>query len=132
MKITDTGVAVDDVVDAIKNAIKIANISNVDLRRDLRVVEIQLTLNTVASLTAGGGFDLRVPFVGMKLKVGASVTRRDTHTIEMTLLPPDLQEQYEVRDLPVETVLVDAVEIIRATVTRAAAGDDPFLLKASS
>jgi Trypsin-co-occurring domain 2 len=129
MKINDTGIAVDDLVDAIKNAIKLANISGINSDRDLRVIEIELTLNAVASRTAGGRLDLRVPFVGMRLQVGGSVTRRDTHKIGLALVPPDLQERYEVRDVQVETVLVDAVETIREIMTRAAEGDDPFLLK---
>jgi len=132
MDISDTGVAVEDLVDAIKNAIKVANISDADSDRDLRVVSILLTLNTIAALTAGGGMDFRVPFVGMKLKIGSSVTRRDTHTIGISLIPPYFRQQHEIRDHQIETVLVDAVETIRRVMTRAAEGEDPFLLETGS
>lgn len=71
--------------------------------------------------------EFRVPFLGMKLSMGGSVTRRDTHTIDITLVPPDLQ--HEVRDSAVETAFLDAIETIRAVMTRARSGDDPFLLK---
>jgi hypothetical protein len=130
MEVSDTGVAVDEVVGAVKNAIKLAGISATDTGRDLRVAAIQLILNTVATVTVGGGLDFRVPFIGMKLSVGGTVTSRDTHTIDITLIPPDLQ--HEVRDGAVEIVLLDAIETIRDVVTRAVSGDDPFLLKAGT
>jgi Trypsin-co-occurring domain 2 len=127
MQVSDTGVAVDEVVDAVKNVIKLADISETDAGRDLRVASLQLILNTVATVTAGGGVDFRVPFIGMKLSVGGTVTRHDTHTIDITLIPPDLQHQ--VRDSAVEGVLLDAIATIRAVVTRAVGGDDPFRLQ---
>lgn len=132
MDVTDTGIPVDEVVTAVKNAIKLAGISSSDSGRDLQVVSFRLILNAVATLTAGGGVDLRVPFLGMKLSFGGSITRRDTHAIHITLMPPDLGQQHEIRDIPVETVLLEAVETIRSVMTRAAGGDDPFLLEDAS
>src|ERR1700722_4199694 len=99
MEVSDTGVAVDEVVDAVKNAIKLAGISAADSGRDLQVSSIQLILHTVATIKTGGGVDFRVPFIGMKLSLGGAVTRRDTHTIDITLTPPELQ--HEIRDSPV-------------------------------
>ena len=89
MEVSDTGVAVDEVVSAVKNAIKLANISATDTGRTCESTSFQLILNTVATATAGGGVDFRVPFLGMKLSLGGTVTRRDTHTIDITLVPPD-------------------------------------------
>ena len=88
MEITDTGVDIPGLVSTIKNSIRKANVSGADATSDMRVVSIDLVLNTVATEKAGGGVELRVPFVGMKLKFGANITRKDTHTIEMTLIPP--------------------------------------------
>jgi hypothetical protein len=130
MEVTDTGIAIDEVVGAVKNAIKVASISDTDTDRDLRVTSLQLVLNAVATMVLGGGMDFRLPFLGMKFSVGSAVTRHDTHTIDITLVPPDLQ--YEVRDVAVETVLLDAMETIRTVVASAVAGDDPFLLKAAT
>jgi hypothetical protein len=130
MDVSDTGVAVDEVTDAIKNAIKIAGISTIDGDRDLRVTSIQLVLNTVATVAAGGGVDFRVPFLGMKLSFGGKVTRSDTHMVDITLQPPDLGQQHEIRDGAVEEVLVEAIGTIRTVMTRAAGGDDPFFLQA--
>jgi len=48
------------------------------------VASVQLILEVVASKTAGGGLDFRVPFIGMKLRLGATVTKKDTHTIDIT------------------------------------------------
>jgi hypothetical protein len=130
VEVSETGIAVDDVIKAIKNAIKLAGISATDPDRDLRVTSLQLVLNTVATTTGGGGMDFRLPFLGMKLKAGGAVTKRDTHTIDITLMPPD--RQHEIRDSAIEPVLLDAVETIRAVVARAIGGDDPFFLKAST
>lgn len=132
MDVTDEGVAINELVTVVKNVIKLASISSTDAARDLRVGSVQLTLHAIATVTAGGGLDFRLPVLGMKLKVGASVTRRDTHTIELTLVPPDLAGQHETRDGEIEVVLLEAVEAIRSVMILAAAGDDPFVLKDGS
>jgi len=129
MEVSDTGVAIDDVVDAVKNAIRSAGISAADSGRDLRVTAIQLTLNAVATTAVGGGLDFRIPFIGMHLSVGGAVTKSDTHTIDITLVQQDLLKTFEIRDYPVETVLLDAIGTIRTIMTGAAGGDDPFLLQ---
>jgi len=79
MEVSENGAAVDDVIGAVKDAIKIAGISSSNDNRDLRVTSVRLLLNTVASRTAGGGVDFRIPFLGMTLKIGGSLTTRDTH-----------------------------------------------------
>jgi hypothetical protein len=132
MKVSSNGVAIDELVTAVKNAISMAGISSTDADRDLRIASIQLILNVVATAGAGGGLDFRVPFLGMKFKIGGSVTRLDTHTIDIMLVPPDLSERHEIRDQPIETVLVKAIETIRRVIWRAAGGDDPFVLKTST
>ena len=96
------GVPVADVVAAIKHAIKLANISETDPDRDLAVASLYLKLNTVATLTAGGSLDFRVPFIGMRLRAGGSVTRQRTHAMEMTLIPEASAPLIETRDAPVE------------------------------
>ena len=132
MEVTEDGAAIDDVVEAVKEAIKIAGISRTDDDRDLRVTSVQLVLKTIASETAGGGVDFRIPFLGMNLKVGGSVTTRDTHTLDITLVPPDLGPRPELRDGDVAAVLADSVSTIRRLVAKASGGDDPFKLKTSS
>jgi|SRR5271154_715407 len=131
MQVSDTGVAIDDVVGAVKDAITAAGISAADDDRDLRVTAIQLTLNAVATTTAGGGLDFRIPFIGMHLSMGVTVTKSDTHAIDIMLVPQDLLT-YPVRDYPVETVLLDAIETIRTIMAGAAGGNDPFLLQAGT
>lgn len=131
MRVTDDGVPVDQLIDVIKNTIKLTGMSNTDTDRDLRVTSVQVKLHTVAVRTVGGKLDFRVPFLGLKLKVGGSVTETDTHTMEITLIPEDLREVHEIRDGEVETVLAEAVETLRAVLTRAGQGDDPFVLKES-
>ncbi|MFF2628664.1 trypco2 family protein [Kitasatospora griseola] len=126
----NTGLPVDELVTVIKRAIKYANISDTDADRDLRVTSVYLHLNTVVTVSSGGGVDFRVPFIGMQMKIGGKVTHKDTHSIELTLIPEDLAE-HEIRDSQVEAVLVDAIETLRRLVTQAGAGEDPFVLKDS-
>jgi hypothetical protein len=133
LEILENGLAIDELIGVVKNAVKRANISSTNSARDLRVTSVQLTLNVLATGTIGGGIDFRVPFLGMKFSIGRSVTRSDTHTIEVTLVPPDLLPRFEVRDAGMEAALVDAIETVRAVVARAGADDDdPFKLQDST
>ena len=125
----DVGIPVDDLITSVKNAIVRANISVTDPGRDLAVTSVYLRLNTVATARVGGGLDFRVPFIGMKVKLGGAITRQNTQTIEVTLVPDGTL--IETRDTDVETVLVDAIETVRAVLARAAGGDDPFTLRHS-
>ena len=132
MKVTDEGVPVDTLISVIKDSIKRAGVSRTSQTRDLHVVSVQLVLDVVASKTAGGGLDFCVPFIGMKLRVGAKVTKKDTHTIDITLVPPEDRDTRQVRGGEVEDVLVNAITTIRDVMTKAAEGDDPWLLSAST
>jgi len=89
MRVTDEGVPVRELIEAVKQAIKTANVSSTDLDRDLRVGSVQLALNVVAVRSLGGGLDFCVPFLGMSVKLGGKVTHHDTHRIEIGLVPPD-------------------------------------------
>src|SRR5260370_41935537 len=97
MDVTGNGVPVDELVAVVKNAIKQANVSDLDTGRDLRVVSIYLKLNTVATTTTGGRLDFRVPIIGMKFKIGGWGTQPDTHSLEMPLGPAELPPQPEIR-----------------------------------
>jgi hypothetical protein len=132
MEVTDTGVSVDSLIDAVKAAVKEAGISAADTDRALRVVSIQLNLTVVATTTAGAKLEFKIPFVGMNVKLGGAATTKNTHTIDITLVPPDLAPGHELRDGGVDEVLVEAVETVLALVDRAAGGEDPFLLKEST
>ena len=75
MKVTDQGVPVDTLIGVVKDSIRRAGVSSTSQTRDLQVASVQLILEVVASKTAGGGVDFRVPFIGMKLRVGTKVTK---------------------------------------------------------
>ncbi len=132
MKITDTGVPVATLVNVVKESIKRAGVSRGSPGRDLEVASVQLILEVVASKTAGGGLDFRVPFIGMKLRLGAKITKKDTHTIDITLVPPPERDTRQIRGGDVEEVLVSAIDTIREVMTQAAAGEDPWNLSAST
>ena len=130
MNVADSSVAVVELVAAVKRAIVLGGISSTACDRALRVVSIQLTLNAMATRTAGGGIDLRIPVLGARLRIGGSVTRHDTHTLDITLVPPE--PRFEVRGAEVETVLLEAIRTIRTVIALAADGDDPFVLDTST
>lgn len=88
MNVPDEGVPVDTLISIVKDSIKQAGVSRTSQAKDLQVASVQLILDVVASKTAGGGLDFRVPFIGMKPSLGAKVTKKDTHTIDITLVPP--------------------------------------------
>jgi hypothetical protein len=68
----------------------------------------------------------------MNVKLGGAATTKNTHTIDITLVPPDLAPGHEIQNGSVDEVLVEAVETVLALVDRAAGGEDPFLLKEST
>ena len=129
MRVTDEGVPVTTLIGVVKDSIKQAGVSRTSDVRDLRVASVQLILDVVASKTAGGRLDFCVPFIGMKWSLGAKVTKKDTHTIDMTLVPPEEQDARQVRG-EVEDVLVNAIATIRHVMIEAAEGDDPWVLSA--
>jgi len=132
MKVTDEGVPVDTLVSVIKDSVKRAGVSRTSSPGDLRVASVQLILEVVAGRAAGAVVDFRVPFIGMKLRVGTKVTRKDTHTIDMTLVPPKDRDTRQVRGGEVEDVLVNAIATIRSVMEKAAEGDDPWVLSAGT
>ena len=132
MKVTDQGVPVDTLISVVKDSIKRAGVSRTSQTRDLQVASVQLILEVVATKTAGGGLNFCVPFIGMKLRVGGKVTKKDTHTIDITLVPPKERPTRQVRGGDVEDVLVNAIATIRDVMTDAAEGDDPWVLSAST
>jgi hypothetical protein len=128
VRITSQGVPLDSLVEAVKASVRRAGVSRASQSRDLQVASVQLILEAIASETAGGGLDFRIPFIGMKLKLGARVTKKDTHTIDITLVPPDDPGRQVRGGEDVEDALVNAIAAIRAVTSRAAAGDDPWIL----
>ena len=132
MNVTEDGVPIPDVIEAVKRAIKTANVSATDEGRDLRVGSVSLNLHAIATRSSGGGLNFHIPFIGMEVQLGAKLTRRDTHQIEINLTPPVAEGRTEVRDGVLNGVLVEAIETIRAAVASAASGDDPFVLNDST
>jgi Trypsin-co-occurring domain 2 len=132
MKVTDQGVAVDTLIGVVKDSIRQAGVSRTSQTRDLQVASVQLILDVVASKAVGGSVDFCVPFIGMKLRVGTKLTKKDTHTIDITLVPPEDRDTRQVRSGEVEDVLVNAIAMIRDVLTRAAEGNDPWILSAST
>lgn len=133
MNVTDSGVPVPDVIDAVKRAIKAADVSATDQDRDLRVTSVGLILHTIAARSLGGGLTFHVPFIGMEVQFGARLTTSNTQQIVVNLTPPQEEVRTEeARDVDLDDVLVEAIETIRSAVASAAGGDDPFVLNDST
>jgi Trypsin-co-occurring domain 2 len=125
MKVTDQGIPVDTLISVVKDSIKQAGVSDTSRARDLKVASVHLILEVVASKGAGGGLTLCVPFIGMKLSIGGKVTKKDTHTIDITLVPPAERAARQVRGGEVQDILVDAITTIRDVMRSAAGGTIP-------
>jgi Trypsin-co-occurring domain 2 len=132
VEITDQGVPLGALIEAVKASVKRAGVSRTSPGRDLRIASVQLVLDAVASETAGGALEFCIPFIGMKLKLGAAVTKKDTHTIDITLIPQESTERQVRGGEDVEMVLVEAITAIRAVTSQAAQGDDPWTLSEST
>jgi Trypsin-co-occurring domain 2 len=129
VKVTGSGVPIGTLIIAVKKAVKQSGISQSSAPQDLQVASVRLVLRTLASKTAGGSLDFRIPFIGMKIRAGATVTTSDTQTVTITLVPPAKPGRAVRGD--VEQTLVDAITTIRQTMAEGAAGDDPWVLSDS-
>jgi len=125
---SEDGVAITEILGQVKKAIKVANLSGQDT--DLKITKLKVGINAIATGTAGGGFDLQVPIIGMRLKAGGKVSPQDTHRIEVEMEP--MPDRYEIRSGDVQRAIVDAAEAIRAISRSAMEGEDPFLVSKSS
>jgi hypothetical protein len=132
LKVSNDTVRVQDLIEAVQRSIVAANLSAANPHRDMRVSAMELTLNTMATSTAGGGLELKVPVIGLRLKAGTKLTKVDLHTLVITLEAAPRRAIGELRDLEVDAALVSAVEQVRSTVAAAGAGDDPFMLRDST
>ncbi|RJQ83562.1 trypco2 family protein [Amycolatopsis panacis] len=132
MHVTATGVPVSSLVDAVKAAVRDAGISSADPGRTVRVTAVQLSLNAIATTGSGARLEFKIPFAGMTVKFGTTMTTKDTHAIDITLVPPDLAPAHEIRDGTVDQVLVDAITTIMTVLADAGGGEDPFVLKEST
>lgn len=127
------GMPVDLIIGKVKDALVYAGVSQASPDHDLRVTSVQLILEVVAAEAGGTGVTFRIPVVGMELKAGVKITRRDTHTIDITLVPPGEPGHLPARYTPdVEDTLVDAIETIRTVMTSAARGRDPWVVSSST
>lgn len=131
MQVTNRGMPVQDLIGAVKQAIKAANVSRATDGRDLQIGSVRLTLHAVATRSYGGGLNFQIPLIGTEVKLGGRLSRQDTHEIEISMVPPAPEERPELRDGNLSDALVEAIETIRATLAAAADGEEPFVLTES-
>jgi Trypsin-co-occurring domain 2 len=131
VQVTDSGMPVQDLIEAVKQAIKAANVSRATDGRDLQIGSVRLTLHAVATRSYGGGLNFHIPLIGTEVKLGGKLSRQDTHEIAISMVPPAPEERPELRDGDLGDTLVEAIETIRATLAAAADGEDPLVLDES-
>jgi hypothetical protein len=126
---TTKGVPVETMISTVKDAVMAAGVSRLSSIHDLRVVSVRLMLEVVATGSVGTGLAFRVPVIGMEIHAGVKVTKKDTHAIDITLVPPYQENNQAVRGDNVEEALVDAVATIRRAMASAATGADPWVIE---
>jgi Trypsin-co-occurring domain 2 len=131
VRVTDSGMPVQDLIEAVKQAIKVANVSRTTDGRDLQIGSVRLTLHAVATRSYGGGLNFRIPLIGTEVNLGGKLSRQDTHKIEINMVPPAPKVRPELRDSNLGDAVVEAIETIRAALAAAAEGEDPFVLEES-
>ncbi|MCY1143559.1 hypothetical protein OWR29_36635 [Actinoplanes sp. Pm04-4] len=130
VRTTDDGVRISDLITAVKDSVREANLSATDAGRDLRVSKVELTLSIVASRDGGAGIELKVPVIGMKLGGRYRHGSSSSQTLQVTLVPA-ASPGAEIRSGDVEEALVDAISTVRAAIVAASDGDDPFVMESS-
>jgi len=126
------GMPVSQLIGLLKSAVTASGVSRLSETHDLRVASVKVTLEVIAAKSGGGEISLRVPFTDVGASVGGDVTKRDTQTVDMTLVPPTRPKLRPVRGFDAEKALVDAIATIRDTMAAAATGDDPWELSEST
>jgi hypothetical protein len=119
MRLDNDGLAVEDLVTAVRRAAAVAGTGE-----DLVITGLELTLHAVAKREYGSKLEFRIPVIGMPVSFGSRVSRQDTHRIKVNLAPAAVV--HEVRGGEVEESLVQAISTIRAVVAAGAAGPDAF------
>lgn len=126
------GMPVDTLIWMVKEAVTESGVSRLSKTQDLRVASVHITLRVLATKSGGTEVSIRVPFIGTKFGAAGKVTKQDTQTIDITLVPPPQPKRRGVRGLPIDKVLVDAIATIRDTMASAATGNDPWELSQST
>lgn len=132
MSTDNDSMPVEELIASVQNAVAQAGLSRTVKGRDLQVRSAQLTLRVVAAKAGGAGVSFRVPFIGMKLSGGVSVSRHNTHTINIALRPSGAPSGRAVRADPIQQALADAIATIRAAMASAAKGTDPWTLSSGT
>ncbi len=123
---------VDELIAKVKDALIEAGVTSANHGADLRVRSVRLILEVIATGGLGGRVNFHVPFIGTEFAVGAKRTERDTHTIDITLVPPAQPSPGAARGSNVRDVLVQAILKIRQTVASASEGRDPWYLSTAT
>jgi hypothetical protein len=127
----NAGMPVDELIAKVKDALIEAGVTSANHRAGLRVRSVQLILEVIATGAIGGRLNFHVPFFGTEFAVGGRRTQRDTHTIDITLVPSAQPSPGAARG-GIRDVLVEAIRRVRQTVASASEGEDPWCLSTAT
>ena len=119
-----------EVVRRIKASIRQANIG--EGREDLVVTGIGLTLSTVLVKGVGSEFKWKIPFIGMETSGGAKITKSDTSSLSIDLVPPVWEGEGGALDVDADVLedhIVYGVHDLRNAIAEAALDPPEFILK---
>jgi hypothetical protein len=120
---------IDKLVGQIKKAILLVEHDPPDGSAKLKITAVDLTVSAVATRTAEGNLKLSV--FGHDFGADAKLTKEDTQTIELSLVPDGYEPaEFDTEDVPEQ--LADAIRALRASVADASGGVASFGLKTSS
>jgi NTP-dependent ternary system trypsin peptidase co-occuring protein len=120
------GVLLEDVVQQVKDAFELIAL---DPGADLVPLKsLKMTLTSVLEWTISGGPKLKIPFLELELELGHSITREQTQTVEIELVPPKKEAEGLAPREALAPQLAEALRTIRRTVQAAAAKNPPLKL----
>lgn len=102
----DIGVQIDTIISKVKKAIR--EVEQRSYRSDLKVKVEKLDLKLKTFNSKEGGVELKVPVIDLDLGLGGNISKEETHTIELTLVPVDdtrLFGEEDIEDSLVELIM---------------------------
>jgi hypothetical protein len=130
----DQAIDVEKLVARVKSAIRASDLSTRPSTNDVVVNAVDLTLKVVRDLEAGGEAKWKVPFIGLELGAHGSRKWSSTNTLAISFVPPRpravLGGAPQVMDL--DSDLLQAITMVRASVAAAAAEEPKFELKGAT
>ncbi|WP_440948422.1 trypco2 family protein [Methanosarcina sp. T3] len=124
----NVGIQIDKIISKVKKAIREVEQQSYRSELGVKVEKLDLKLKTFNSKE--GGLELKVPVVDLDLGLGGSISKEETHTIELTLIPVDDTRLFGEEDI--EDNLVELIMGIEQGIKNALVDAPRFKLQKAS